>query len=81
LGARPDDPGNADCQLSLYDLPENVWGTASRVLLVTNGSPERDGTRRRYGLPVPVDVATAVRAAAWTYGLDADQYARLARRT
>ena len=78
---RADDPGNADCQLSLYDLPENVWGTASRVLLVTNGSPERDGTRRRYGLPVPVDVATAVRAAAWTYGLDADQYARLARRT
>jgi hypothetical protein len=78
---RSDDPGNPDCGLWLYDLPEGVWGTASRVLLVTNGSPERDGTRRRYGLPVPADLDTAVRAAAWTYGLDADQYARLTRRT
>jgi hypothetical protein len=51
------------------------------VLLATNGSPERDGTRRRYGLPVPADMDTAVHAAAWTYGLDAVQYARLARRT
>jgi hypothetical protein len=78
---RSDDPGNPDCQLSLYDLPASVWGSRTRVLLATNGSPERDGTRRRYGLPVPADMDTAVHAAAWTYGLDADQYARLARRT
>jgi hypothetical protein len=51
------------------------------VLLVTNGSAERDGTRRRYGLPVPVDVPDAVAAAAWTYGLRREQYARMARRT
>ena len=78
---RAADPGNPDCQLSLYDLSATVWGSRTRVLLATNGSPERDGTRRRYGLPVPADMDTAVHAAAWTYGLDADQYARLARRT
>jgi hypothetical protein len=75
------DPGNPDCHLSLYDVPRDVWGSATRVLLATNGSPERDGTRRRYGLPVPADIDSAVSAAAWTYGLAADQYARLARRT
>jgi hypothetical protein len=78
---RAGDPGNPDCQLSLYDLPASVWGARTRVLLATNGSPERDGTRRRYGLPVPADMDTAVNAAAWTYGLDAGQYTRLVRRT
>jgi len=75
------DPGNDGCVLRLYDLPPDVWGTPGRVLLVTNGSPERDGTRRRYGLPVPGDTADAIAAAAWTYGLARDQYARMARRT
>jgi hypothetical protein len=78
---RTDDPGNPDCHLCLYELPADIWGTATRVLVATNGSPERDGTRRRYGLPVPADVTTAVGAAAWTYGLEGDQYACLARRT
>jgi len=78
---RADDPGNPGCHLSLYDVPAAVWGTATRVLLATNGSPERDGTRRRYGLPVPAELSSAVHAAAWTYGVTADQYARLARRT
>jgi hypothetical protein len=36
---RADDPGNPDCQLSLYDLPADVWGSRTRVLLATNGSP------------------------------------------
>jgi hypothetical protein len=75
------DPGNPGCELRLYDLPKAVLGTPSRVLQATNGSPERDGTRRRYGLPVPADMDTATHAAAWTYGLTGDQYARLARRT
>jgi hypothetical protein len=75
------DPGNPGCVLRLYDLPADVWGTPGRVLLVTNGSAERDGTRRRYGLAVPADTAGAVDAAAWTYGLAAAQYVRLARRT
>jgi hypothetical protein len=75
------DPGNPGCHLQLFDLPERVWGTPTRVLLAVNGSVERDGTRRRYGLPVPGDVNTAVHAAAWTYGLTGDQYERLDRRT
>jgi hypothetical protein len=75
------DPGNDGCVLRLYDLPHELWGTPGRVLLVTNGSAERDGTRRRYGLPVPADTADAVAAAAWTYGLTGEQYTRLARRT
>jgi Domain of unknown function (DUF6745) len=76
-----DDPGNPGFELRLYDVPAEVWGAPARVLLATNGSPERDGTRRRYGLPVPSDMDTAVHAAAWTYGLSRDQYAGLARRT
>jgi hypothetical protein len=75
------DPGNPGCDLELYDLPDRVWGMPTRVLLAVNGSVERDGTRRRYGLPVPGGLETAVHAAAWTYGLTGDQYARLARRT
>jgi hypothetical protein len=75
------DPGNAGCVLRLYDLPREVWGTPGRVLLVTNGSAERDGTRRRYGLAVPAGTAGALEAAAWTYGLTGEQYTRLARRT
>jgi hypothetical protein len=75
------DPGNPDHEIRLYDVPESVWGAPARVLLATNGSAERDGTRRRYGLPVPGDLTDAVQAAAWTYGLTGDQYARLARRT
>ncbi|MBO0868467.1 MAG: hypothetical protein J2P15_07865 [Micromonosporaceae bacterium] len=76
-----DDPGNPGCQLLLYDVPEHVWGEPVRVLLATNGSPERDGTRRRYALPVPADMDTALHAAAWTYGLTSDRYAALVRRT
>ncbi len=71
------DPGNTGNLLHLYEVPPAIWGTPGRVLLVTNGSVERDGTRRRYGLPVPDDVTGALDAAAWTYGLSDEQYARL----
>lgn len=76
-----EDPGNAGFELRLYEVPGEIWGVPARVLLATNGSPERDGTRRRYGLPVPADMDTALHAAAWTYGLTGDQYSGLARRT
>ncbi|MFZ5667996.1 MAG: DUF6745 domain-containing protein [Pseudomonadota bacterium] len=32
------------------------------------------GTGRRFALPVPPDMKTALQANAWTYGLDANQY-------
>lgn len=58
------------------------WGGApGRILLAVNGSSERDGTRRRYGLPVPAWVPTALDAAGWTYGISGSDYSRLVRRT
>jgi len=76
LDAVPD-PGNSGHFLRLYEVPPAILGTPGRVLLATNGSEERDGTRREYGLPVPDEMTGALEAAAWTYGLRADQYARL----
>jgi hypothetical protein len=81
LVAEAPDPGNPGCRLQLYDLPQQVWGTPARVLLAVNGSVERDGRRRRYGLTVPAHVDDPVAAAGWSYGLTGDQYARLLRRT
>ncbi|GAB1819422.1 DUF6745 domain-containing protein [Herbidospora sp. RD11066] len=74
LVATAPDPGN-DADLRLYDVMER------RVLIVVNGTVERDGDRRRYGLLVPAGITDPVEAAAWTYGLTADLYAQLVRRT
>lgn len=76
LVAAAPDPGNPGSELRLYDLRERT-----RVLLAVNGSLERDGRRRRYGLTVPGGIDDPVAAAGWTYGLSGDQYARLVRRT
>nr|WP_235916212.1 hypothetical protein [Spelaeibacter cavernicola] len=76
---RADDPGNQGSELALYDLPDS-WDT-SRILLTVNGSVERDGRRRRYGLHVPRSISTALDAAGWTYGLAGTDYSRLVRRT
>lgn len=80
IGVAPD-PGNPGFDLHLYDLPGKVMGRPARVLLAVNGSLERDGQRRRYGLGVPGHLDDPVAAAAWTYGLSADHYSQLARRT
>jgi hypothetical protein len=76
LLARAPDPGNHGFELMLYDLPGD-----QRVLVAVNGSVERDGTRRRYGLTVPRYLADPVDAAAWTYGLTGTQYSQLVHRT
>ncbi|TDB96328.1 DUF6745 domain-containing protein [Actinomadura sp. 7K534] len=76
LVAAAPDPGNPGSELRLYDLREQT-----RVLLAVNGSVERDGHRRRYGLTVPGGIDDPVAAAGWTYGLSGDQYSRLVRRT
>lgn len=70
------DPGNPGFDLRLYELPGR-----ERLLLAVNGSVERDGTRRRYGLRVPDWYSDPIAAAAWSYGLRADQYVQLQRRT
>jgi len=81
LVARSDDPGNPGSELRLYDLPDHVLGTPTRLLLAVNGSVERDGTRRRYALRVPAWFDEPLDAAGWTYGLTGAQYAELQRRT
>ncbi len=75
-----DDPGNPGCTLQLYAAP-NGWGRPGRILLAVNGSVERDGRRRRYGLYVPAWISTALDAGGWTYGVSGADYARLVRRT
>jgi hypothetical protein len=75
------DPGNPGQHLVLYDVPERLWGGRIRLLMCTNGTSERDGTRRRYGLKVPARISDPVAAAAWTAGLGKDEYARMVRRT
>jgi len=81
LVAQSADPGNPSSELRLYDLPFQQWGTETRLLLAVNGSVERDGTRRRYGLRVPPWFDDPLDAAGWTYGLTGAQYSLLLRRT
>jgi len=75
------DPGNPGQDLFLYEVPERLWGARVKLLLCTNGSPERDGQRRKYGLTVPPHVKDPLEAAAWTAGLTRDEYALMQRRT
>lgn len=79
--SRAPDPGNPGCELRLYDLPPRKWHAPSRLLLAVNGSVERDGSRRHYGLRVPAEFDHPLDAAGWSYGLTGAQYARLQRRT
>lgn len=81
LVGRAADPGNPGAELRLYDLPYARWGRPTRLLLALNGSVERDGTRRRYGLRVPAWFDDPLDAAGWTYGLTGPQYSQLLRRT
>ncbi|MFC4111602.1 DUF6745 domain-containing protein [Nonomuraea zeae] len=76
LVATAPDPGNPGSELRLYDVRQGT-----RVLLAVNGSLERDGHRRRYGLTVPGFLNDPIEAAGWTYGLSAAQYSLLLRRT
>jgi hypothetical protein len=80
VGDAVPDPGNAPHELSLWDLPERLRDTydePARVLLCTNGSLERDGSRHRFGLIVPARHADPVAAAADLYGVPAELYAEL----
>lgn len=60
------------------------WGPGDdnwAAVEVVNGSPEPDGSFKRYFLQVPATVRTAREAVAWTYGLTEAQYANLVTRT
>ncbi|MEC4833800.1 hypothetical protein R2362_03300 [Mycobacteroides chelonae] len=87
LGIEPIDTcrdfANGDNNLELYRLPDKVnpYGQPVNLLLMVNGSPDRDGGIRRYGETVPASISKADAAAAWQYGVDPAVYRQLARRT
>lgn len=83
VGTPVPDPGNEPFELALYDLPkalDGLYTDKARVLLCTNGTIERDGTRHRYGLIVPAWHDNPIAAAADLYGVTSDQYAALEAR-
>lgn len=57
------------------------WWNAWAAVEVINGTAEPDGTRKHYFLQVPAEINTPTEAVAWTYGMSADRYATLDRRT
>lgn len=74
------DPGNPGYEITLYDLPEqltDLYDAEARILLCVNGTVERDGTRRRFGLPVPAHHNDPVEAAADLYGWSVEDYRSL----
>ena len=83
LVASAPDPGNPGQVLTLCELPREIAEACgrARLLLCSNGTPEADGTRRRFGLLVPARHTDPVAAAAQTYGWSRRRYASLARRT
>ncbi|WP_308281987.1 DUF6745 domain-containing protein [Streptomyces griseochromogenes] len=74
IGESVPDPGNPGHTLALYDAPEALYDEPVRVLLCTNGSVERDGTRRKFGLTVPASIDDPIHAAAWTFGWPVAEY-------
>jgi hypothetical protein len=84
VGRDQRDPGNPGQVLRLYELPEQLRGLyhqPARILVVSNASPDRDGRRRVFGLPVPADVPDALSAVAATFDVSPAEYAALARAT
>jgi hypothetical protein len=83
VGPQRPDPGNAGQLLRLYDLPPGLLPAdrPARLLVVTNASVDRDGTRRTFGLSVPADVPDALSAAALTFGVSRAEYGGLSRAT
>ena len=52
-----------------------------KLVEVTNGTPEADGSRKVYWLNVPPEMQSAQQAVAWTYGMTPDEYSGLVVRT
>jgi hypothetical protein len=80
VAAAPD-PGNPGRTLALYDVPDGLYEERVRLVLMTNGSPDRSGADRRYGETVPADISDPLAAQAWAYGVPLETYAALSRRT
>jgi hypothetical protein len=76
------DPANPPHMLRLFDVPEQVFDEPVRLVVMTNASPDRDGSRTRvYGETVPADIGDPVAACAWAWDVDVDVYRSLRRAT
>ncbi|NMO52440.1 hypothetical protein HH310_14720 [Actinoplanes sp. TBRC 11911] len=80
LVATAPDPGNPPHELALYEDPSGRLANV-RVLVMTNGSPNRSGKPLRYAETVPDTINDPVAAAAWQYGCPVDVYRQMRRRT
>ncbi len=67
-------------QLRYFETKQKYYGESGGIV-VTNGTVERDGTRRRYGLTVPTTCTTPLEAVAWSYGMTTDEYQMIEVRT
>ena len=76
-----EDPGNPGHYLRLFALPPGLFEDPVNLLLCDNATPERDGTRKRYGLTVPHSITDPAAAAAWTFDVTPTEYRALARAT
>ena len=74
------DPANPPHRLSLYETADGI-DDGCRLLVMTNGSPDRSGAPRRYAEYVPDHFGDPVEAAAWQYGVPVETYRQLERRT
>jgi hypothetical protein len=84
LVAEADDPGNAPHKIRLYDLGRDMadlYAEPARILVVHNGSLDKGGTRRTFGLPVPAGHTDPVTAAADLFGVPVAAYRQIANRT
>jgi len=57
------------------------FGGSWAAVEVANGTPEPDGSIKRYFLQVPGNMQTPLQAVAWTYGMTPREYRRLSIRT
>jgi hypothetical protein len=80
VGQEAPDPGNPGQILSLWCV-EELYDDHLHLLLMTNGTVERDGSRREFGELVPGWIRDPVQAAAWQIGLTPGQYRQTVRRT
>ena len=83
VGDAHPDPGNPGQTLALYHVPADrdggLYPEPVRLLHCVNATVERDGTRHEFGLTVPAGIGDPVEAAAWTFGLTQNEYARVQR--
>jgi hypothetical protein len=80
VGQTVPDPGNPGQTLSLYRV-EDLYDEPVNLLCMSNGTIDRDGTRREFGETVPADIIDPVAAAAWQIGISPEDYRATVRRT